>query len=222
MRFLLGLGFGALTTLSGALLLDWPAAETVLEPVINPEPVTYGSEETMTRPPALTAPAPIPGLVTEAAPSIAPDVVAAEPVATVAEAEAKVAEAEATFAEAEAAAPNLAEPPELQAVPEMTAPRLPALADLDPPAAEQPPVADRESPENSPAAGSKVSVWRPFHSQLSAEGFARRLSMQLGYPFEVLKVDAAEYHVVFSYSDDVQRQTLSAQVLELTGYQPRP
>jgi hypothetical protein len=212
MRFLLGLGFGALTTLSGALLLDWPAAETVLEPVINPEPVSYRSESAPTVPPALTAPKPTsaPALAPEPAAPIEPEVVAG------------AAAASPAVEAVETAAPP--EPAELtgpQTMPEMNEPPPPELADLELPAAEPSSEAIAGLPEGSPEAGSKVSVWRPFHSQLSAEGFARRLSMQLGYPFEVLKVDAAEYHVVFSYSDDVQRQTLSAQVLELTGYQPR-
>lgn len=195
MRFLLGLGFGALTTLSGALLLDWPAAEVALEPVINPEPVAYSTAPAQAPPPPAASAA--------------------------AHRETQVTEPATT--------PSSAKQPALPPVQDELVASPPALADSTPPAVEPPPAVTAQAPEpepivpvTAPTAASKASVWRPFHSQLSAEGFARRLSMQLGYPFEVLKVDAAEYHVVFSYSDEAQRQTLSAQVLELTGYQPRP
>jgi len=41
-------------------------------------------------------------------------------------------------------------------------------------------------------------VWKPFHSEVSATGFARRLSTQLGYPFRALREGPARYHVVFT------------------------
>ncbi|MEM1435277.1 MAG: hypothetical protein AAGG11_14550 [Pseudomonadota bacterium] len=70
------------------------------------------------------------------------------------------------------------------------------------------------------AGGGQLSVWRPFHSEASAEGFARRLSSQLGYPFTVQRVAAAEYHVVFDYADGSERELLSRQIAALTGRQP--
>lgn len=61
-------------------------------------------------------------------------------------------------------------------------------------------------------------IWKPFHSQVSAEGFARRLSTQLGYPFRALREGPAKYHVVFDYGNDQQRELLRDQVRALTGF----
>lgn len=61
-------------------------------------------------------------------------------------------------------------------------------------------------------------VWEPFHSEISATGFAKRLSLQLGYPFEVLKQGPARYLVVFDYESDAERSLLQQQIAALTGY----
>lgn len=61
-------------------------------------------------------------------------------------------------------------------------------------------------------------VWKPFHSEVSADGFARRLSTQLGYPFRALREGPAKYHVVFDYGSEEQREMLRAQVKALTGF----
>jgi len=61
-------------------------------------------------------------------------------------------------------------------------------------------------------------VWKPFHSEVSADGFARRLSTQLGYPFRALREGPAKYHVVFDYESQEQREMLRAQVEALTGF----
>ena len=61
-------------------------------------------------------------------------------------------------------------------------------------------------------------VWKPFHSEVSAQGFARRLSVQLGYPFRALREGPATYQVVFDYSSDEQREVLRQQVEALTGF----
>ena len=61
-------------------------------------------------------------------------------------------------------------------------------------------------------------VWKPFHSEVSATGFARRLSTQLGYPFRALREGPARYHVVFDYDTDQQRELLQQQVTALTGF----
>ena len=62
-----------------------------------------------------------------------------------------------------------------------------------------------------------LSVWTPFHSEASASGFARRLTTQLGYPFTVSRTAPAEYHVVFRYANDAQRDLLLQQVAAVTG-----
>ncbi|MFK7915311.1 MAG: hypothetical protein AB8B93_15465, partial [Pseudomonadales bacterium] len=60
-----------------------------------------------------------------------------------------------------------------------------------------------------------------FHSEVSANGFAKRLSLQLGYPFSVIKTGPAKYHVVFSYRAESERELLSAQLATLTGVTPQ-
>ena len=62
-------------------------------------------------------------------------------------------------------------------------------------------------------------IWKPFHSEVSATGFARRLSTQLGYPFRALREGPARYHVVFDYDTEQQRQLLLSQVVALTGFE---
>ena len=64
---------------------------------------------------------------------------------------------------------------------------------------------------------STAPVWDPFHSEVSATGFAKRLSLQLGYPFEVVKQAPARYLVVFDYVSDAERTLLEQQISVLTG-----
>ncbi len=65
---------------------------------------------------------------------------------------------------------------------------------------------------------SSAAIWVPFHSEVSATGFAKRLSLQLGYPFQVTKDGPARYLVVFDYKSDEERALLVQQVATLTGY----
>ncbi len=78
-----------------------------------------------------------------------------------------------------------------------------------------------ESSWSSPSYSSQASsaaIWEPFHSEVSATGFAKRLSLQLGYPFQVTKDGPARYLVVFDYKSDEERALLVQQVATLTGY----
>lgn len=88
------------------------------------------------------------------------------------------------------------------------------------PAATMESVATSDTSEKLEPDSGQLSVWHPFHSEASAEGFARRLSTQLGHPFSVLRVAAAEYHVVFDYADHSERELLQRQVAVVTGRQP--
>ena len=63
-------------------------------------------------------------------------------------------------------------------------------------------------------------AWKPFHSQVSAAGFARRLSTQLGFPFRAVRAGPAKYQVVFDYTDAAQRELLESQITSITGYTP--
>ena len=85
------------------------------------------------------------------------------------------------------------------------------------------PVAENSLPTelltaNSDQALETAVVWKPFHSEVSADGFVRRLSTQLGYPFRALREGPAKYHVVFDYGSEEQREMLRAQVKALTGF----
>ncbi len=78
--------------------------------------------------------------------------------------------------------------------------------------------------ESAPAAKLEAQVataviWKPFHSEVSAAGFARRLSTQLGYPFRAMREGPARYHVVFDYDTEQQRELLRSQVVALTGFE---
>lgn len=62
-----------------------------------------------------------------------------------------------------------------------------------------------------------AAVWVPFHSQMSAEGFAARLSRELDHSFRVERQGAGAYQVVFDATSPIQRDTLLAEIAELTG-----
>lgn len=60
-------------------------------------------------------------------------------------------------------------------------------------------------------------VWEPFHSQMSARGFAARLSRELEHEFRVERQAPGTYQVVFDAADPLERAALRAQILEITG-----
>lgn len=60
-------------------------------------------------------------------------------------------------------------------------------------------------------------IWEPFHSLMSAEGFAARLSQQLDHEFRVQRQGAGSYQVVFEAVDPAQRADLLTQIAEITG-----
>lgn len=70
----------------------------------------------------------------------------------------------------------------------------------------------------APSAGSQP-VWVPFHSRLSAGGFAERLTESLEHPFRVERRGPGAYQVVFGYRDEPHRRNLLAQAAEITGLQ---
>ncbi|MEM8765890.1 MAG: hypothetical protein AAGE43_00480 [Pseudomonadota bacterium] len=65
--------------------------------------------------------------------------------------------------------------------------------------------------------GAITAVWVPFHSQMSAEGFAARLGRELDHEFRVEKRGAGSYEVVFDAVDPIQQALLEARVREITG-----
>ncbi len=62
-----------------------------------------------------------------------------------------------------------------------------------------------------------ASVWSPFHSEMSAVGFAERLSRSLNHPFSVERRGAGRYQVVFRYTDEPEREALLADAAAVTG-----
>ena len=62
-----------------------------------------------------------------------------------------------------------------------------------------------------------ASVWVPFHSQMSAEGFAARLSRELDHDFSVQRHGAGSYQVVFNATTSAEREQLLARIAEITG-----
>lgn len=62
-----------------------------------------------------------------------------------------------------------------------------------------------------------ATVWVPFHSERSANGFADTLSRHFEYPFSVRRNGPGAYQVTFSYADLAQRENLLLDIAELTG-----
>ena len=62
------------------------------------------------------------------------------------------------------------------------------------------------------------SVWVPFRSEISARGFAGKLTEQLERPFQVLRGGPGQYLVVFGYQDEAERAEVLAEINALTGY----
>jgi len=62
-----------------------------------------------------------------------------------------------------------------------------------------------------------ATVWVPFHSERSANGFADTLSRHFEYPFSVRRNGPGAYQVTFSYADLAKREDLLGGIAELTG-----
>jgi len=61
-------------------------------------------------------------------------------------------------------------------------------------------------------------VWVSFHSQMSAEGFARQFSHQFQHPFTVARQGPGDYQVVFDYASIDERDALLDEIAAVTGY----
>ena len=100
-------------------------------------------------------------------------------------------------------------PPDIQAI--LDNPLL--LPDYAPSSVSAPPLADPQARTFAATA----PVWTPFHSEVSARGFANRLSEQIEHPFAVERQGPGAYQVVFSYSSPGERDVVLAEVSALTG-----
>ncbi|NNF62101.1 MAG: hypothetical protein HKN06_12355 [Gammaproteobacteria bacterium] len=72
----------------------------------------------------------------------------------------------------------------------------------------------------NPAIASDIEwfpVWDPFHSELSANAFARRLERITGLDYRVIRTDRARYRVAVGYASEEQRLAHVAAIEEATG-----
>ncbi|MDH3647229.1 MAG: hypothetical protein OER80_10680 [Gammaproteobacteria bacterium] len=60
-------------------------------------------------------------------------------------------------------------------------------------------------------------VWDPFHSELSANAFARRLERVTGLDYRVIKTSATNYRVAVGYTSEEQRAVNVTMIEEATG-----
>ncbi len=129
-------------------------------------------------------------------------------------------------AQDQAVAPSGSREEDVQAlVAEIFGPRGDA-ADPQHPVSATPPVpmgagapADGEAagPSHGVGRSGSQTVWVPFHSQMSAVGFASRLSESLGHPFDVERRGPGRYQVVFAYGDEAERSALLEEAAAVTG-----
>lgn len=71
--------------------------------------------------------------------------------------------------------------------------------------------------DSSPVGTDLAAVWPPFHSQMSAQGFAAQLSRELDHTFRVERQGAGSYQVVFDAESPSEREALLAEIAEITG-----
>lgn len=215
MKFVIGLVAGASATLAIATLagMDWEPptrlnenllAQTSLLPAHEvPNAVTATTESATKKPEAEAVAA---ELEPEPAPfrSVTIDPLPAEP----------LPEPAPVIASAPAPAKQPATARKSRLKPDRLDTSVPTSTDVATKNAKTPPKAAQAGAEEVTTA----VVWKPFHSEVSATGFARRLSTQLGYPFRALREGPAKYHVVFDYETPQQRELLRQQVQALTGF----
>jgi hypothetical protein len=59
--------------------------------------------------------------------------------------------------------------------------------------------------------------WAPFRSRAAAEGFANRLSQQIGVELSVLSGQNGQHQVSFAYQDEADRERIMALIEQATG-----
>jgi hypothetical protein len=76
----------------------------------------------------------------------------------------------------------------------------------------------QESSEETGAAGRQwYAFWQPFRSEISAEGFRRRLEGVTGLDYRVVSPQPGEYQVAFAYRDEAERLAHLAAIEAATG-----
>ena len=90
-----------------------------------------------------------------------------------------------------------------------------APIDLEPPVAESAIALPSSQIMNRDSA--TQTVWVPFRSQMSAQGFAKRLTGKLDHPFSVNREGPGRYQVIFSYANEFERLALLDKMQSVTG-----
>lgn len=104
-------------------------------------------------------------------------------------------------------------PQQLADLPELGPPPTASEPGGDP--AETDAVPSRQGEMVGPA--SRMPVWVPFHSEVSANGFARNLSTRAEHPFTVSKEGPGAYQVYFVFADEIERRTVMEKIEAVTG-----
>ncbi len=95
-----------------------------------------------------------------------------------------------------------------------------AAAPQEPPLRDSPP-ASAPGVETDAATGAGgrqwYAFWQPFRSEISAEGFRRRLEGVTGLDYRVVSPQPGEYQVAFAYRDEAERLAHLAAIEAATG-----
>ena len=121
-------------------------------------------------------------------------------------------------AEALPAPGEVAPPPPVAPATVSSPAKLPQPSRFDEPPASATDTAEPEHGRQLAAtAANAAGAWVPFHSRMSAEGFAARLSRELRHDFRVERRGAGSYEVVFDAASDSERRTILAEIEAITG-----
>ena len=220
MRFIFGILIGAALTLFAATAVDAPT-NPLFDKVVNLwDAIIETTSEALFENTAFNTSPDTPPNTTRESTAETPE----SPFAIAVDAEspfAFAADAESPFAFAADALEVLAErlPPSVAAVEDVA---LPTVLTSQVNAEEEESIVDvvSESPEQIPESipNASMPVWVSFHSQMSAEGFARQLSDQFHHPFAVARQGPGDYQVVFDYGSIDERDALLDEIAAVTGY----
>ena len=79
-----------------------------------------------------------------------------------------------------------------------------------------------ERVSTEPPAPNWYPLWEPFHSELSADGFARRLERLTGLDYRVASVGRGRYQVAVAHTDDMDIEVALARIEAATGLRLTP
>ena len=208
MRFLFGLILGAVLTLLAATTFNVPTHALVDKGKSSWNEFLLATGDALFEFPEAPTPDPMPNPVSDPTSGL----VGAERSMSISE---LFADLESTGLDLEADVPAMAEPAnpdsllagEELAVEVAQPPLQPAAGPVD--AAIESPGMDLIVPTQT--------VWVPFRSQMSAQGFARRLTGKLDHTFSVDREAPGRYQVIFSYASEFERLTVLDEVQSVTG-----